>query len=358
MVLPCVPATATFDFSRISSASISARRTTGRFFARAASSSGLPGLIAEEITTTCAPSRFSAFWPMKTRAPFASSRSVIGDRLEVRALHGEAVVQQHLGDPRHADAADADEVDRPDVVGQPRLSVHASASFSGEVLDQRRQMFGRVRAPLAAARLRPSPRAPSGSDRIAVMCPASPSAVNSASRIMKAPPAATSPAAFAAWWSSVACGIGDQDRRPADDGDVGDRARPGAADHQRRLGQPLRHVVEEAAQLRREPDLLVGRPHPVHVLRPHLLAEPQPARSSGASSRSASGTPRRTGPAALAAADHQQPHRPVAGLEIGARRAGRAPPRAPGCRCAPPSRRSAARVGQMPQATTSTWGAK
>ena len=38
------------------------------------------------------------------------------------------------------------------------------------------------------------------------MCPASPSAVNSSSRIMKAPPAETSPAAFAAWWSSIACG--------------------------------------------------------------------------------------------------------------------------------------------------------
>ena len=71
VVLPCVPATATFDFSRISSASISARRTTGRFFARAASSSGLPGLIAEEITTTCAPSRFSAFCPMKIARPLA-----------------------------------------------------------------------------------------------------------------------------------------------------------------------------------------------------------------------------------------------------------------------------------------------
>ena len=54
VVLPWVPATATLDFSRISSASISARRTTGRFRARAASSSGLPGLIAEEITTTVA----------------------------------------------------------------------------------------------------------------------------------------------------------------------------------------------------------------------------------------------------------------------------------------------------------------
>ena len=87
MVLPCVPATATFDFSRISSASISARRTTGRFRARAASSSGLPGLIADEITTTLAPSRFSAFCPTNTVAPFVASRSVIGLAFGVRPLH-------------------------------------------------------------------------------------------------------------------------------------------------------------------------------------------------------------------------------------------------------------------------------
>jgi hypothetical protein len=65
--------------SRISSASISARRTTGRPRARASSSSGLPGLIALEITTTSAASRFSAFCPMKTRAPRSSSRAVIFD---------------------------------------------------------------------------------------------------------------------------------------------------------------------------------------------------------------------------------------------------------------------------------------
>ena len=51
MVLPWVPAMATQHFSRISSASISARRTTGRRLARAATSSGLSRLIAEETTT-------------------------------------------------------------------------------------------------------------------------------------------------------------------------------------------------------------------------------------------------------------------------------------------------------------------
>ena len=77
VVLPWVPAMAMFDLSRISSASISARRTTGRPWARASSSSGLPGLIAVEITTTSASARFSAACPVKMLAPRPASRSVI-----------------------------------------------------------------------------------------------------------------------------------------------------------------------------------------------------------------------------------------------------------------------------------------
>src|SRR4029077_13681731 len=60
VVLPCVPAIATQLLSRINSASISARRTTGRRLARAATSSGLSRLIADETTTTSAPSILSA----------------------------------------------------------------------------------------------------------------------------------------------------------------------------------------------------------------------------------------------------------------------------------------------------------
>ena len=46
--LPLVPATATQERRRMISASISARRTSGRLCARAASNSGLPGLTADE----------------------------------------------------------------------------------------------------------------------------------------------------------------------------------------------------------------------------------------------------------------------------------------------------------------------
>lgn len=80
VVLPWVPAMATLDFSRISSASISARRTTGRPRRRASSSSGLPFRIAVEMTTTPASPIFSARWPSNTVAPRHSSRSVIFER--------------------------------------------------------------------------------------------------------------------------------------------------------------------------------------------------------------------------------------------------------------------------------------
>ena len=74
VVLPWVPAMATQLLKRISSASISARRTTGSRCARAAASSGLSRLIAEETTTTSASARFSAACPIAIFTPFSRSR--------------------------------------------------------------------------------------------------------------------------------------------------------------------------------------------------------------------------------------------------------------------------------------------
>ena len=54
VVLPWVPAIAMPCFKRISSASISARGTTGMRFARAAATSGLSGRTAVDVTTTSA----------------------------------------------------------------------------------------------------------------------------------------------------------------------------------------------------------------------------------------------------------------------------------------------------------------
>jgi len=61
-------------FRRISSASISARRTTGISRARAATTSGLSALTAEEITTTRASPRFSAACPTWMESPSLRKR--------------------------------------------------------------------------------------------------------------------------------------------------------------------------------------------------------------------------------------------------------------------------------------------
>src|SRR6267378_1988989 len=90
VVLPWVPAIATQLFSRISSASISARRTTGMRWARAANVLGpvadidLDALVAQP--------------------------GDIGALGGVGALHGVAEIAQDLGDAAHADAADPDEM--------------------------------------------------------------------------------------------------------------------------------------------------------------------------------------------------------------------------------------------------------
>ncbi len=74
VVLPWVPAMATADFSRINSASISARRTTGSRLVRAAINSGLSRLIADDTTTTPAPSTFFESWPIVTLMFLSRSR--------------------------------------------------------------------------------------------------------------------------------------------------------------------------------------------------------------------------------------------------------------------------------------------
>ncbi len=118
MVLPWVPAMATQLLRRISSASISARRTTGSRCARAATSSGLSRLIAEETTTTSAPSRLRGTWPIATAMPLSRSRLTLALSATSEPLHVIAEIGQHLGNAAHADAADADEMDRPDVARQ------------------------------------------------------------------------------------------------------------------------------------------------------------------------------------------------------------------------------------------------
>ncbi|MCY1536116.1 hypothetical protein D9M68_715590 [compost metagenome] len=60
VVLPCVPAMATPFFMRMSSASITARGTTGTSLACAATTSGLSSFTAVDVTMASAPSMFAA----------------------------------------------------------------------------------------------------------------------------------------------------------------------------------------------------------------------------------------------------------------------------------------------------------
>ena len=68
-VFPWDPATAMPYFNRISSASISARGTTGTLPCRAATTSGFSSSTALELTTTSALPMFSPAWPMNSSTP-------------------------------------------------------------------------------------------------------------------------------------------------------------------------------------------------------------------------------------------------------------------------------------------------
>ncbi len=137
VVLPWVPAMATHCFSRISSASISARRTTGMRRARAAVSSGLSRLIAVETTTTAASPRLRGVVADEDARALVAQPLDVGVVAGVRALHLVAEIDQHLGDAGHADAADADEMDGAKLARQfheansPRRGAAAAREYHG-----------------------------------------------------------------------------------------------------------------------------------------------------------------------------------------------------------------------------------
>ena len=109
VVLPCVPPTATQDLNRMSSASISARRTIGSRRSRAAASSGLSALTAEEMTTTGVAKILLAMADLDRDAELAEPCDIVVVG-EVGSLNRIAERLHHLGDA-HANAANPDEVD-------------------------------------------------------------------------------------------------------------------------------------------------------------------------------------------------------------------------------------------------------
>ena len=76
VVFPCVPATAMPCFRRMSSASISARGTTGMPRSRAARTSGLSAATAVDTTTASAFAMLAAEWPSAIVAPRRARRRV------------------------------------------------------------------------------------------------------------------------------------------------------------------------------------------------------------------------------------------------------------------------------------------
>src|SRR5689334_11060275 len=145
---------------------------------------------------------------------------------DIRALHLVAELVHHFGDARHADAADADEMDRADV-GTERLhhagtpptgasalvrGVSAGPTTTGATpLPTRSTRSARSRA--AWGRPTESARAAAllsatGSIASASICRARRSGVKFSCLIARAPPAFTISRALAVWWSSVAAAKG------------------------------------------------------------------------------------------------------------------------------------------------------
>ena len=196
----------------------------------------------------------------------------------------------------------------------------------------------RAARPRRGARPRAPPRPPPRAVRDRSIMPARSPARRSAScrvcSIIQPPPAPRS-----------TCGIGllvlvermrqrHQDRRPADDGQFGDRRGAGAADHQMAGGDARRQVAEEGLRarprrrMRRRPprraSMSSGR-HCWTTCRRRAQVVRQAARSPAARDRREAG--------ALAAAEDQEVERLVLPARgIGRSRPPRAPPAAPDCR--------------------------
>ena len=131
--------------------------------ARAATTSGLSRLTADETTTTAAAPRLALSWPTKTVAPLLAQALDVGVVAQVRALHLMAEVEQHFGDARHADAADADEMDGAELARQFHRSALSSVLGSArDALDEIGEPLGRIGDARALGGSRPLASSPAG----------------------------------------------------------------------------------------------------------------------------------------------------------------------------------------------------
>jgi hypothetical protein len=112
-------------------------------------------------------------------------------------------------------------------------------------------------------------------------------------------------------------GVGDVDRGPSHDADIGDGGRAGACDDKLRLGQAAGHVVEEGLDLGADVERGIGLGHAVDILGTRLLRHAQKVAQVRRQKRDGGGHDIGQHPRALAAAEDQKAHRPVAGRHVG-----------------------------------------
>ena len=169
---------------------------------------------------------------------------------EVRAGDLVAQVEEHLGDAVHARAADADHVDVFQLpVGcldhDRFLIASPSARSTGPAIRSAASGFR------SGSRFFSNPERRSGWSRKSRIRPASRSAVRSLSRRTSAPPAASRIRGVLGLMIVGRPGEGDEDRRLPGGDELGAGRRPGPADDEVGLREPVGHVVEERRDLGR-----------------------------------------------------------------------------------------------------------
>ena len=226
---------------RCRTAAASARRAsrraaiTGTCRARAAATSGLSARDGRRDDDDVGVADVRGLVSDRRRVtPSDASRSVMLRSPRVGSADLVAEIGEQLGDAAHADAADPDEVHAPRAPEQHHISARPA---SPATRDPRAIRGPRCRAASGRAK-RAHRRAPSPCSRAGVAeqrrrrPPASVSPASSRSSSITAAPASASTRAFLRWWSSVAAGNGTSTAgRPAR-GQLGQRRRAGAADHQ------------------------------------------------------------------------------------------------------------------------------
>src|SRR6185295_11378820 len=126
--------------------------------------------------------------------PEAGQAARRGVLRQVRAAHLVAEVGQHLGDARHARAADAHEMDVPDLVLHRAMLMQRSATTrAASGLPSARALRAMSRSRLRSSRW--------------IVC-ASVCGVRSRCWMRNAAPWSARNLPFAVWWSSTACGNG------------------------------------------------------------------------------------------------------------------------------------------------------